>query len=225
METVLTNEDTGKGVMWELEKRLDQPMDAEAERLRNMYREKTYPTVLMLQLAFQSLGVVFGDLGTSPLYVIYSIFPNEIEDTEKIIGALSLLIYYPPKYRPINVFVNFYSKPEYKFKVERDNFFPEPTVDRGVIRFKIKDVGEYPPVSSNKSFFFDGELARALSFQVNSAFNGKRKMLRKSLQHLYSSVEIEAALTNIGLTPTLYDISGKSPEVHLNTKMSIDAIL
>lgn len=40
METVSTNEDTGKGAMWELEKSLDQPMDAEAGRLRNMYREK-----------------------------------------------------------------------------------------------------------------------------------------------------------------------------------------
>nr|BAJ87906.1 predicted protein [Hordeum vulgare subsp. vulgare] len=63
-----------------------------------------------------------------------------------------------PEYRPINVFVNFYSEPEYKFKVERANFFPQPTVDGGVIRFKIKDAGEYPPVSSNKSFFFNGEL-------------------------------------------------------------------
>ncbi|XP_044418213.1 ribosomal RNA small subunit methyltransferase, chloroplastic [Triticum aestivum] len=97
-----------------------------------------------------------------------------------------------PEYRPINVFVNFYSEPEYKFKVERANFFPQPTVDGGVIRFKIKDAGEYPPVSSNKSFFS----------MVNSAFNGKRKMLRKSLQHLYSSADIEAALTNIGLPPT-----------------------
>lgn len=97
-----------------------------------------------------------------------------------------------PEYRPINVFVNFYSEPEYKFKVERANFFPQPTVDGGVIRFKIKDAGEYPPVSSNKSFFS----------MVNSAFNGKRKMLRKSLQHLCSSADIEAALTNIGLPPT-----------------------
>ena len=49
---------------------------------------KTYPTVLMLQLAFQSLGVVFGDLGTSPLYVFYNIFPEKIEDTEQIISSL-----------------------------------------------------------------------------------------------------------------------------------------
>ncbi|XP_062199130.1 potassium transporter 18 [Phragmites australis] len=94
METTnSTNEHTGRGAMWELERNLDQPMDAEAGRLRNMYREKTYPTILLLQLAFQSLGVVFGDLGTSPLYVFYNIFPHEIEDTEQVIGALSLIIY------------------------------------------------------------------------------------------------------------------------------------
>lgn len=41
METTSsTNEQTGRGTMWELERNLDQPMDAEAGRLRNMYREK-----------------------------------------------------------------------------------------------------------------------------------------------------------------------------------------
>lgn len=54
---------------------------------------QTYPTILLLRLAFQSLGVVFGDLGTSPLYVFYNIFPHGIEDTEQVIGALSLIIY------------------------------------------------------------------------------------------------------------------------------------
>ncbi|KAE8794706.1 Potassium transporter 18 [Hordeum vulgare] len=195
METVSTNEDTRKGAMWELEKSLDQPMDAEAGRLRNMYREKTYPTVLMLQLAFQSLGVVFGDLGTSPLYVLnYAIHALTVNKSSELFSSVLTI-------RLVCL--------------ERDNFSPEPTVDGGVIRFKMKEAGEYPPLSSNKSFFS----------MVNSEFNGKRKMLGKSLQHLYSSVEIEAALTNIGLSPTLYDISGKSPEVHLNTKMSIDAIL
>uniref|UniRef100_A0A0D9XGU7 Potassium transporter n=1 Tax=Leersia perrieri TaxID=77586 RepID=A0A0D9XGU7_9ORYZ len=93
METGSTNGQSGKGAMWELERNLDQPMDAEAGRLRNMYREKTYPTILLLRLAFQSLGVVFGDLGTSPLYVFCNIFPHNIEDTEQVIGALSLIIY------------------------------------------------------------------------------------------------------------------------------------
>ncbi|KAF0935028.1 hypothetical protein E2562_029546 [Oryza meyeriana var. granulata] len=97
-----------------------------------------------------------------------------------------------PEYRPINVFVNFYSEPEYKLKVERTNFFPQPKVDGAVISFKLKNAGDYPPVGSHKSFFS----------MVNSAFNGKRKMLRKSLQHLCSSSEIEAALTSIGLLVT-----------------------
>lgn len=48
---------------------------------------------MILQLAFQSLGVVYGDLGTSPLYVFYNTFPDGIEDSEDIIGALSLIIY------------------------------------------------------------------------------------------------------------------------------------
>lgn len=39
--------------------------------------------------------------------------------------------------------------------------------------------------------------------QVNSAFNGKRKMLRKSLQHICSSPETEAALSEIGLPATV----------------------
>jgi KUP system potassium uptake protein len=46
METVSTNEGSGKGAMWELERNLDQPMDAEAGRLRNMYREKVIISVI-----------------------------------------------------------------------------------------------------------------------------------------------------------------------------------
>lgn len=37
--------------------------------------------------------MVFGDLGTSPLYVFYNIFPKGVEDPEDVIGALSLIIY------------------------------------------------------------------------------------------------------------------------------------
>ncbi|KAL6561852.1 peroxysomal 3-ketoacyl-CoA thiolase A (THIL) [Orobanche gracilis] len=82
-----------KGGMWVLEQKLDQSMDEEAGRLKNMYREKKFSAVLLLRLAFQSLGVVYGDLGTSPLYVFYNIFPHGIDDPEDVIGALSLIIY------------------------------------------------------------------------------------------------------------------------------------
>ncbi|KAJ8766089.1 hypothetical protein K2173_020605 [Erythroxylum novogranatense] len=85
--------DINKGSMWILDQKLDQPMDEEAARLRNMYREKKFSALLLLRLAFQSLGVVYGDLGTSPLYVFYNTFPHGIKDTEDVIGALSLIIY------------------------------------------------------------------------------------------------------------------------------------
>ncbi|XP_021901686.1 potassium transporter 11 [Carica papaya] len=85
--------ETNKGSMWVLDQKLDQPMDEEAGRLRNMYREKKFSVILLLRLAFQSLGVVYGDLGTSPLYVFYNTFPRGVEDPEDVIGALSLIIY------------------------------------------------------------------------------------------------------------------------------------
>ncbi|XP_073313763.1 potassium transporter 5-like [Primulina huaijiensis] len=46
-----------------------------------------------LSLAFQSVGVIYGDIGTSPLYVYSSTFPNEIQHKEDIVGVLSLIIY------------------------------------------------------------------------------------------------------------------------------------
>ncbi|KAG6791874.1 hypothetical protein POTOM_001008 [Populus tomentosa] len=85
--------DNNKGSMWDLDQKLDQPMDEEAGRLRNTYREKKFSALLLLRLAFQSLGVVYGDLGTSPLYVFYNTFPHGIKDPEDVIGALSLIIY------------------------------------------------------------------------------------------------------------------------------------
>ncbi|KAL3618684.1 Ribosomal RNA small subunit methyltransferase, chloroplastic [Castilleja foliolosa] len=96
------------------------------------------------------------------------------------------------EYRPINIFVNFYSDPEYKIKVSRTSFFPQPKVDAAVVAFKLKKPADYPRVSSIKSFFS----------LVNCAFNEKRKMLRKSLQHVCPAPDIEAALCAIDLPPT-----------------------
>nr|AGT16607.1 potasium transporter [Saccharum hybrid cultivar R570] len=95
MASLSESELTNRGSMWELDQNLDQPMDEEAGRLKNMYREKKFSSALLLRLAFQSLGVVFGDLGTSPLYVFYNIFPRGIGEgeDEDVIGALSLIIY------------------------------------------------------------------------------------------------------------------------------------
>lgn len=48
---------------------------------------------VILALAFQSIGVVYGDLGTSPLYVYASTFPNGIKHHDDILGVLSLVYY------------------------------------------------------------------------------------------------------------------------------------
>ncbi|KOM29086.1 hypothetical protein LR48_Vigan635s001100 [Vigna angularis] len=48
---------------------------------------------ITLSLAFQSLGIVYGDIGTSPLYVYGSTFPYGIKHKDDILGVLSLIIY------------------------------------------------------------------------------------------------------------------------------------
>ncbi|KAK5834711.1 hypothetical protein PVK06_010387 [Gossypium arboreum] len=46
-----------------------------------------------LSLAFQSIGIVYGDLGTSPLYTFAGIFPESIGHPDNLHGALSLILY------------------------------------------------------------------------------------------------------------------------------------
>ncbi|ERN16962.1 hypothetical protein AMTR_s00057p00198180 [Amborella trichopoda] len=47
----------------------------------------------ILKLAIQSIGVVFGDLGTSPLYVYAGIFQDGIKHKDDVLGVLSLILY------------------------------------------------------------------------------------------------------------------------------------
>lgn len=50
----------------------------------------------MLTLAYQSLGVVYGDLSTSPLYVYKTTFSEKLrlrEDDEEIYGVLSYIFW------------------------------------------------------------------------------------------------------------------------------------
>ncbi|KAL4315097.1 hypothetical protein S245_051748 [Arachis hypogaea] len=68
-------------------------MDLEGGTRRNSKIE-SWKTVLTL--AYQSLGVVYGDLSTSPLYVFRSTFSDEVGDAvpvDKIYGVLSLVFW------------------------------------------------------------------------------------------------------------------------------------
>ncbi|WVZ85475.1 hypothetical protein U9M48_032398 [Paspalum notatum var. saurae] len=46
-----------------------------------------------LHLAFQCIGVIYGDIGTSPLYVYASTFTSGISNVDDLYGVLSLILY------------------------------------------------------------------------------------------------------------------------------------
>ncbi|MCO5582927.1 hypothetical protein L7F22_036845 [Adiantum nelumboides] len=48
---------------------------------------------VILQMAFQTLGVVYSSLGTSPLFVFRSAFSGGVGGTMDVLGALSIIIY------------------------------------------------------------------------------------------------------------------------------------
>ena len=57
-------------------------------------KNESYRSVLML--AYQSLGVVYGDLSTSPLYVYKTTFSGKLslhENDEEIYGVLSFIFW------------------------------------------------------------------------------------------------------------------------------------
>ncbi|XVF80412.1 hypothetical protein PTKIN_Ptkin15bG0069100 [Pterospermum kingtungense] len=48
---------------------------------------------MILHLAFQSMGIVYGDLGTSPLYVLSSTFSEGVKDRDDLLAVYSLIFY------------------------------------------------------------------------------------------------------------------------------------
>ncbi|KAF3539023.1 hypothetical protein F2Q69_00020433 [Brassica cretica] len=69
-------------------------MDIESRSYQNIVKKESWRTVLTL--AYQSLGVVYGDLSTSPLYVYKSTFAEDIHHTEsndEIFGVLSFIFW------------------------------------------------------------------------------------------------------------------------------------
>ncbi|CAO2828810.1 unnamed protein product [Amaranthus hypochondriacus] len=76
-------------------KRVDS-FDVEAMEIAgaHLHHTKEISTWRTLALAFQTLGVVYGDLGTSPLYVFTDVFSKvPITSEVDILGALSVILY------------------------------------------------------------------------------------------------------------------------------------
>ncbi|KAH6796508.1 high affinity K+ transporter 5 [Perilla frutescens var. hirtella] len=68
-------------------------LDIECARHPHPHHGAATGWAAVLQLAFQSIGVVYGDIGTSPLYVFSSTFTDGIKHNDDIIGVLSLILY------------------------------------------------------------------------------------------------------------------------------------
>ncbi|KAL5064229.1 hypothetical protein RYX36_025966 [Vicia faba] len=80
-------------VSWAKLRRVDS-LNLEAGRVSmNTNHHSKMGWSVTLSLAFQSIGIVYGDIGTSPLYVYASTFTDGIKDKDDILGVLSLIIY------------------------------------------------------------------------------------------------------------------------------------
>ncbi|KAG6735167.1 hypothetical protein I3842_01G308200 [Carya illinoinensis] len=69
-------------------------MDLDKGKCRNTSKKESWKTILLL--AYQSLGVVYGDLSISPLYVYKSTFAEDIQHSqtnEEIFGVLSFVFW------------------------------------------------------------------------------------------------------------------------------------
>lgn len=71
-------------------------LDVEAMNVRGAHDHSTKEISMLstAAMAFQTLGVVYGDMGTSPLYVFSDVFSKvPIKSEVEILGALSLVMY------------------------------------------------------------------------------------------------------------------------------------
>lgn len=93
------------------------------------------------------------------------------------------------EYSSLTVFLNFYGKPSYSFKVGRNCFYPAPKVDSAVVSIELIP----PPQDIDPERFFE---------VVHNAFNQRRKMLRASLKDTVGSATVESVLEKIGLPVT-----------------------
>ncbi|RDX60800.1 Potassium transporter 5, partial [Mucuna pruriens] len=85
---------TGKKLSWQKLPRNDS-LDMESRIFSQSSHASRGPSMsVIMHLAFQSIGIVYGDIGTSPLYVFSSTFADgTIKHNDDILGVLSLIFY------------------------------------------------------------------------------------------------------------------------------------
>ncbi|KAB1203069.1 Potassium transporter 5 [Morella rubra] len=85
----------GKKISWPKLRRYDS-LDIESSSVRGHVPGHSFKATewsVILNLAFQSIGIVYGDIGTSPLYVYASTFSKGIQHNDDILGVLSMIFY------------------------------------------------------------------------------------------------------------------------------------
>ncbi|CAK7336014.1 unnamed protein product [Dovyalis caffra] len=95
-EIKVENKLKGRKVSWGKLRRVDS-LNLEAGRVSMSHSHSAHNSKVnwqrTLSLAFQSIGIVYGDIGTSPLYVYASTFTEGIKHGQDILGVLSIIIY------------------------------------------------------------------------------------------------------------------------------------
>ncbi|KAK9472047.1 potassium transporter-domain-containing protein [Dipodascopsis tothii] len=64
-----------------------------ADKLSNRHGAKRVGAATTIVLCLQSLGAIYGDIGTSPLYVYSSIFPSSHPSEDDVMGAMSCIFW------------------------------------------------------------------------------------------------------------------------------------
>lgn len=84
----------GRAATWNWKRGDREPEDDDPGLQRTSdYRQKEiYHGRLLLWLAYQSVGAIYGDIGTSPLYVYSSTFKNP-PNYDDLVGVLSIVIW------------------------------------------------------------------------------------------------------------------------------------
>lgn len=96
-----------------------------------------------------------------------------------------------PDYRAMSLITHYYSKPVYRFLIPKEKYFPVPGVDGALVTFKLLPPSKRVQVSGERGFIS----------LINKAFSERRKMMRNTLQPLYTPQQVEAALQKAGVRP------------------------
>ncbi|XP_057516471.1 potassium transporter 5-like [Amaranthus tricolor] len=96
-KSAISSSNTEQGSEDHTKLRRHDSLDLESSRVKGQcpahHSAKEASWGVVLSLAFQSIGVIYGDIGTSPLYVYASTFSKGIKHKDDILGVLSLIYY------------------------------------------------------------------------------------------------------------------------------------